>query len=357
MTKNLPPSCSVLMLLLAVLLSSGVHGAPQKDTAVSPPEGADDDVCVCVPEDECKDDTVQAKEKLPKPQVTASGSLCGPEQVCCSHLIVRTEKTVETHSHLFPQAPNTLARKGEFPWQAVLFSSDEEFLCSGVIIGPKHVLSTADCVHQFQGEHASRLFVRLGVLDRNVFEKSPVHQNYTVEKVIVQPKFRSSHIRNVAVVKLREEVATTPTIGRIVLAKPEDGSFIGKHCVVSGWGKNLKHGSLSSVLAKANVSVVDRASCLEALRKTKLGPSFKLDEGSMCVAGGDGGGVACQGDDGGPLVCQRSPGQRYVLVGLVSYGDLQCGRLGVPAVYAEVAKNMEFITEATGLPRERFTGM
>uniref|UniRef100_G3ML00 Peptidase S1 domain-containing protein n=1 Tax=Amblyomma maculatum TaxID=34609 RepID=G3ML00_AMBMU len=305
---------------------------------------------MCVPYDECKDD------KATKEASGAHKSQCGPEQACCYHLIVRTEKTVETHSYLFPRVPDTLARKGEFPWQAVLFSSEEEFLCSGVIIGPKHVLSTADCVHKFQGEHASRLFVRLGVLDRNVFEKSPVHQNYTVEQVIVQPKFRSSHIRNVAVIKLREEVATTPTIGRIVLAEPEDGSFVGKHCVVSGWGRNLKHGSLSSLLTKANVSVVDRAFCQQALRKTKLGPSFKLDDGSICATGDDGA-ATCQGDDGGPLVCQRSPGQRPVLVGLVSYGELRCGELGVPAVYADVAKNMDFITQATALPRERFTKM
>lgn len=355
MTTHLPPSA--FLLLLAHLVLSGVQCAPQKDAAgvgsTAEDAGGADDVCMCVPKEECKDDTVDTQEKPPK---LTGNNQCGPEQVCCYHLIVRTEKTVETHSYLFPRALNTLARKGEFPWQAMLFSSDEEFLCSGVIIGPKNVLSTADCVHRFQGEAASRLFVRLGVLDRSVFEESPIHQNYTVEKVIVQPKFRSSQIRNVAVIKLREEVATTPTIGRIVLAKPEDGSFVGKHCVASGWGKNLKRGSLSSALAKANVTVVDKASCQEALRKTKLGPSFKLDEGSMCVAG-DGGAAACQGDDGGPLVCQRSPEERPVLVGLVSYGELHCGQLGVPAVYADVAKNMEFITEATGLPRERFTKM
>ncbi|XP_049524087.1 phenoloxidase-activating factor 2-like [Dermacentor silvarum] len=383
------------MLLSACLLLTGIssaEGAPQQNgtPTAAANSGAAEEVygCMCVPKDECKDDTVDAKER--PPEVGAKNE-CGPEQVCCFHLIVRTEKTVETHSYLFPlpEVQNALAQKGEFPWQrytpchckminqqaritnrplaacqqycrrrsSMVYELTEGFESSTegpFIIGPKNILSTADCVHKFQGEKASKLFVRLGVLDRSILENSPVHQNYTVDKVIVHPKFRSAQIRNVAVLQLREEVATTPTIGRVVLAKPEDGSFAAKHCVISGWGKNLKRGSLSSVLTKANVSIVERTPCQAALRKTRLGPSFKLDEGSMCVAG-EGGAAACQGDDGGPLVCKRSSEDRPVLVGLVSYGDLPCGQLGVPAVYADVAKNMAFITEATGLPRERFT--
>ncbi|XP_037522016.1 phenoloxidase-activating factor 2 [Rhipicephalus sanguineus] len=342
----------VLVSLLLKCLGSA-QGALQhgNSSAAANSSGAEEVYgCMCVPTDECKDDTVDAKKKV------GATNECGPEQVCCFHLIVRTEKTVETHSFLFPQpeAQVSLTQKGEFPWQALLFSTEEEFLCSGVIIAPKNVLSTADCVYKFQGQNASKLFVRLGVLDRSALENSPIHQNYSVDKVIVHPKFRSAQIRNVAVLKLREEVATTPTIGRVVLAKPEDGSFVGKHCVVSGWGKNLKRGSLSSVLTKANVSIVERTACQEVLRKTMLGPSFELDKGSMCVAG-EGGAAACQGDDGGPLVCKPSSEDRLVLVGLVSYGELHCGQFGVPAVYADVLQSMDFITEATGLPRERFT--
>ncbi|XP_075559237.1 inactive CLIP domain-containing serine protease A3-like [Dermacentor variabilis] len=347
-------TCIVLGACLLLTRIASAEGAPQQNGTAAADSGAAVEVygCMCVPEDECKDDTVEEKP----PQAGARKNECGPEQVCCFHLIVRTEKTVETHSYLFPQpeVQNTLAQKGEFPWQAMLFSTEEEFLCSGVVISPKNVLSTADCVHKFQGDQASKLFVRLGVLDRSILENSPVHQNYTVDKVIVHPKFRSAQIRNVAVLKLREEVATTPTIGRVVLAEPEEGSFGASACVISGWGKNLKRGSLSSVLTKANVSIVEKAPCQDALRKTKLGPSFKLDEGSMCVAG-EGGAAACQGDDGGPLVCKRNSEGRPMLVGLVSYGDLPCGQLGVPAVYADVTQNMAFITEATGLPRERFT--
>ncbi|XP_075739406.1 phenoloxidase-activating factor 2 isoform X2 [Rhipicephalus microplus] len=283
-----------LLVTSCILLKrvGSAEGAVQggNSSAVAISSGTAEEVygCMCVPKGECKDDTVTAKEK---PAKVGALNECGPEQVCCFHLIVRTEKTVETHSFLFPlrEAQVALAEKGEFPWQ-----------------------------------------------------------------VIVHPKFRSAQIRNVAVLKLREEVATTPTIGRVVLAKAEDGSFVGKQCVVSGWGKNLKRGSLSSVLTKANVSIVEKMACQEILRKTKLGPSFKLDKGSVCVIGEDGA-AACQGDDGGPLVCNASSEDRLVLVGLVSYGELHCGQFGVPAVYADVLQSMDFITEATGLPRERFT--
>lgn len=310
--------------------------------------------CMCVPRDECKDETVDRKRKT----VPASkDDICGPEMVCCSHLIVRTEKTVETHSYYYSNAKNAeaegVAKAGEFPWQALLFSQEEEFLCSGVIVSPKHVLTSAACVHEFQGDKASKLGVRLGVLDRTVDEPSPIYQNYTVEKVVVHPKFRSAYIRNLAVIKLGQEVGTTPSIGRIPVSRPED-SFVGKtSCLVSGWGKNLKRGSLYQQLRKANVTALNRTDCLEQLKKTKLGPSFKLDNGSMCAAENTTA-AACEGDEGGPMVCKRDGEDRFVLVGIVSYGDLLCGQMGVPAVFADTSRNIDFISETTGLPKERF---
>lgn len=54
------------------------------------------------------------------------------------------------------------------------------------------------------------------------------------------------------------------------------------------------------------------------------------------------------------MVCKRDGEDRFVLVGIVSYGDLLCGQMGVPAVFADTSRNIDFISEATGLPKERF---
>ncbi|KAH8029024.1 hypothetical protein HPB51_022036 [Rhipicephalus microplus] len=111
-----------LLVTSCILLKrvGSAEGAVQggNSSAVAISSGTAEEVygCMCVPKGECKDDTVTAKEK---PAKVGALNECGPEQVCCFHLIVRTEKTVETHSFLFPlrEAQVALAEKGEFPWQ------------------------------------------------------------------------------------------------------------------------------------------------------------------------------------------------------------------------------------------------
>lgn len=112
------------IIAVAFLLATGCCAQNETATLSSAPttvapaeDGAD--VCMCVQKDECKDDTVETKDT--KATKVAQDTGCGPEQVCCYHLIVRTEKTVETHSYYYRNGKTTeddgVARAGEFPWQ------------------------------------------------------------------------------------------------------------------------------------------------------------------------------------------------------------------------------------------------
>ncbi|CAN7995669.1 unnamed protein product, partial [Ixodes hexagonus] len=316
-------------------------------------DDADAISCMCVPRDECKDETVERKQKTAP---TSKDDLCGPEQVCCSHLIVRTEKTVETHSYYYRNAKNAeaegVAKAGEFPWQAMnTISRQQQTLFRLQTTEPEKCYQHDVVAMETRMRKAKELVgARCAALECRHRRSGP---SPALRGVVVHPKFRSAYIHNLAVIKLGQEVGTTPMIGRVPLSRPEYALAGKTSCVVSGWGKNLKRGSLYQELRKANVTVLNRTDCLEQLKKTKLGPSFKLDNGSMCAAENTGA-AACEGDEGGPMVCRRDGVDRVLLVGIVSYGDLLCGQMGVPAVFADTARNIDFISEASGLPKERF---
>lgn len=55
-------------------------------------------------------------------------------------------------------------------------------------------------------------------------------------------------------------------------------------------------------------------------------------------------GDACAGDSGGPLMNQAELGNdKFILLGLVSFGPRQCGLSNFPGVYTRVSSYMEWI--------------
>ena len=128
------------------------------------------------------------------------------------------------------------------------------------------------------------------------------------------------------------------------LCLPDD-DFSPQECVVTGWGRSaFQSGDMQAVLKSITLPVVDDSACQDALRRTRLGERFVLDESFMC-AGGRQGKDACTGDGGSALACEDplQPG-RYVQVGVVSWG-IGCGTAGMPGVYADVRRFTQWIAE------------
>ncbi len=97
--------------------------------------------------------------------------------------------------------------------------------------------------------------------------------------------------------------------------------FDGQSCFSSGWGKNefSAEGRYQEIMKKTEVPIVPRSDCESALRKTRLGPNFILNDSFLC-AGGQLGKDTCVGDGGSPLVCRNAMvpnSQQYVQVGIV----------------------------------------
>jgi kallikrein len=118
---------------------------------------------------------------------------------------------------------------------------------------------------------------------------------------------------------------------------PSNASFENVRCVATGWGKDKfgSTGKYDPLLKKIELPLVQRNTCQENLRATRLRRYFYLHPSFLC-AGGEKDKDACIGDGGGPLVCPiNGQENKYYQIGVVSWG-IECGQENVPAVYSNI---------------------
>lgn len=237
---------------------------------------------------------------------------------------------------------------GEYPWQAAILKRDRVdmvYVCGASLIDDRHLITAAHCVNKLK---AYDLQVRLGEWDVQSEDEFFPNVDYDVDEVILHPDFYAGMLHNdIAILRIvsRVEFGRYPHIAPVCLPEPHS-HFEGKGCQVTGWGKDTfgKVGKFQAVLKKVDVPVIRKSQCEDALRRTRLGRSFRLHDGMSC-AGGEEGKDACKGDGGGPLVCRGSGGE-YQLAGVVSWG-IGCGERGVPGVYVDIPFYVDWIAGVT----------
>ncbi|XP_073824709.1 inactive CLIP domain-containing serine protease A3 [Musca autumnalis] len=307
--------------------------------------------CICVPAGSCPN-------PLPTPPTDGSGQIdirivntgvtpaptaapfsCGYGlSVCC-------QAGTYQCGHSYPPPPNSQAAGagqasfGEYPWQAALLTTGEVYLGSGALISAQHVLTAA---HKVANLPITSFKVRIGEWDAASTTEPIPAEDVMVANVFIHPNYNKDNLQNdVAVLKLATPVSLTSksTVGTICLPTT---SFVGQRCYVAGWGKNDfgPTGAYQAIQREVDVPLIPNADCQTALRQTRLGASFVLDNASFICAGGEAGKDACTGDGGSPLVCQ-SNGLWYV-VGMVAWG-IGCATAGVPGVYVNVATYLPWI--------------
>ncbi|XP_032749678.1 kallikrein-4 [Rattus rattus] len=206
------------------------------------------------------------------------------------------------------------------PWQAALFSEDNAFFCSGVLVHPQWVLSAAHCIQD-------SYTVGLG-LHNLEGSQEPGSRMLEAHLSIQHPNYNDPSFANdLMLIKLNESVMESNTIRRIPVASqcPTPGDT----CLVSGWGR-LKNGKLPSLLQCVNLSVASEETC-----RLLYDPVYHLS--MFCAGGGPDRKDTCNGGLWGPIVCNRS------LQGLVSMGQGECGQPGIPSVYTNLCKFTNWI--------------
>ncbi|CAG2061388.1 unnamed protein product, partial [Timema podura] len=195
-------------------------------------------------------------------------------------------------------------------------------------------------------KNPSQLKIRAGEWDTQTKNELFTHQDRDVSKVIVHDKYYGGALYNdVALLVLSEPLVLGNNVEVVCL--PKQGEVLDRsRCFASGWGKDVfgKEGRYQVILKKVELPIVPRNQCEDALRKTRLGPYFKLHESFIC-AGGEMGRDTCKGDGGSPLVCPiaNNPNQ-YIQAGIVAWG-IGCGEDKTPGVYADVAQFRFWIDE------------
>lgn len=137
--------------------------------------------------------------------------------------------------------------------------------------------------------------VRVGEWDAASTAEPIPAQDVMVSNVFIHPNYNKDNLQNdVAILKLATPVSLTSksTVGTICLPSV---SFVGQRCYVAGWGKNDfgPTGAYQAIQREVDVPLVPNADCQAALRQTRLGATFVLDNASFVCAGGEAGKDAC----------------------------------------------------------------
>lgn len=223
---------------------------------------------------------------------------------------------------------------GEYPWQALLINTDDQFACGGTLIAPRWVLTAGHCVYRATIDH-----VILGVHDRQS-RTEPNRQTISVLRTIRHPHYNNRTVdHDIALLELSVPAMVTTWVkplDDIATSENETLFAAGVDAIVTGWGTTGEDGPLPSVLHEVSVPIVDHTVCYDVY-------NGDVTTNMLCAGLKDGGKDSCQGDSGGPLIVPSST-DGWTLAGIVSWGN-GCARPNFYGVYTKVANYHEWISQ------------
>ena len=234
------------------------------------------------------------------------------------------------------------AALGSWPWQASIMeqtSNGKWFpFCGGALITGSHVLTAAHCL---VGKRGARLRVRLGAREfTDANNVAPLGSDRTVGWFVIHSKYEKlTHTNDIAIMGLKEAPKRAGRPRTVCLPTNPRESFAGSEAVVTGHG--LTNGydvrSASTKLLEVNLQIFDNRRCSQVFKN--------VISSQLCAGSEEGTKASCQGDSGGPLMV--ADGDRYLSVGIVSYGVTGCTRNRLPEVLTRTSAYWGWIQKIT----------
>lgn len=231
----------------------------------------------------------------------------------------------------------------EYPFMlSLVYSSNGEHFCGATLISETHAITAAHCT---RGAGSRPLSVIAGLHHRR--RVSPMTQQVRVRRIIEHENYIQNMLivlNDIAILELASPIRFNSVVSPVCMPK-ERINLENKMVKIIGWGKQGANRGAAMTLQQITVRVHTFKEC-----KAIFGFRYMSDENKptlMCA--NSPGKTACMGDSGGPALYLDPEMNRYVLIGLVSYGEGQCtGRM--PTVQTDVTGYTDWINSVVRRP-------
>lgn len=174
----------------------------------------------------------------------------------------------------------------QFPYQASIryerndHPAGNGYICSGVLIDWKHVLTSAQCLYSTSGQlyRPTELSVIFGTIDRILNSNSSKFIARSVETIFLHDNFNATQKRNdIAVLRLHISVPDNMTEIKLVNIRNDTVRGQTPDCRLTGWGlTNEIVAEFPKTLQATNLTIYGKSSCTNLLGR-------ELDDDHLCA--------------------------------------------------------------------------
>ncbi|XP_062555593.1 uncharacterized protein LOC134220529 [Armigeres subalbatus] len=231
---------------------------------------------------------------------------------------------------------NSFLSKPDVKWLVSVWSRQEilgelrqQFLCTGTLLKPDLVLTSADCV---EDKMPQAMYVRIDDFNLKPLNTLSPRREFKVSEVIIHPDYSSTEqTANLAVLKLAKNAtrSSSTCLPSLTKLNPTD------QCFLIGWNKlNIMDDSTPNATPDKHLV-------------TGLTMGAKCNEGYICSDDRKQSSQRQCADafQGSPVICLIGNGPSWVQVGLTSAASEACNVENVPHSFVSVATYESWIRE------------